>query len=157
MSPNRPKYNDWTVVRRIAVDGFEADPDWLAKQNMADALLRDLQPFTVPNLPGRTADGFALLLVCVDEEGEPVPPDGARAQVELYELVRHVDSAAGAHVCVLEDPEDPEEPWAFVLPANLVKPVRRVGGAQNQYAVRVSGLVACDVHEVRLLVKPLGA
>lgn len=155
-----PRYNEWIVARRVVVAGFVSDVDWQGTQDagLANGAGEPTSAFQVPNLPGRPASGMALQLVAVDGDGAPVAPAGISAAVELVELVRYsgnFDDRA-PHVSDVEDPAAPLTPLAFTLPANLVANVRNVGGAQNQFAIRMTSLTAPGAAEVRLLIKPLG-
>ena len=90
LAGNSPRYNEWIVVRRIEVAGFAADADWIATQdaNLLDGAGAPTSGFQVPNLPGRPANGFAVMAVGVDAGGEPVAPGAASADLDVVEVVR---------------------------------------------------------------------
>jgi len=161
LSQDNPRYNEWVVARRIEVAGFAADADWIATQDdkLPDGAGVPSRAFQIPNLPGRPAKGFAVMLVGVDAEGAVVPPGAGTADLDVIELVQYsgdYDDKA-PHIAAVEDPTTPLTPLSFSLPANLSARLPGVGGAQNQYALRVTALTApAGATEVRLLIKPLG-
>lgn len=151
---DRPRYNEYIIARELDVDSFAADADFIVTQDV-----QGVRAFQVPNLPGRPGTGFALLLVAVDSGGAPVTPGTITADVEVLEVVRYSGeyNDRAPHVCEVESLTTPLTPLAFTLPANLVARLPDVGGAQNQFLVRVSALANAPAGgTVRILAKPLG-
>jgi hypothetical protein len=161
LSGDSPRYNEWVVVRRVTVAGFAADADWQGTQdsNLLDGAGNPTAAFQIPNLPGRPATGFAVEAVGVDANGSPVAPAAGTITFDVLEVTRYsgnYDDRA-PHISDVEDPATPLTPLALALPFNLVARLSSVGGAQNQFAFRISALSApAGATEVRILIKPLG-
>lgn len=159
---NSPRYNEWILVRRITVAGFSSDADWVGTQdaNLSDGAGNTTAGFQVPNLPGRVADGFSIMMVGVDADGEPVAPGAGTLDIDVVELVRFSGeyNDRAPHVAAVEDLTTALTALSITLPANLSARLAGVGGSQNQFALRVTALTApAGAAEVRILVKPLGA
>ena len=156
-----PSDNEWAIVRTITVAGFAADVDWQASQ---DGLLLDgaglpTQGFQVPNLPGRPGSGFAVQAVGIDVGGSPVAPAAGTISFDVLEVTRYSGNYdnRGPIVSDVTDDALSVTPLAAVLPLCNVFRLPGVGGAQRQFALRVSALSApAGAVTIRLLIAPLG-
>lgn len=158
-----PTYNEWAVIREITVTGFAADADWQATQNaiLPDGAGAPTRAFQVPNLPGRPATGFAVQVVAVDAGGAPVVPAAGTITFDVVEVTRYsgdYDDRA-PHISDVEDSATPGSPLALTVPFNFISRVftLNTGGAQRQFALRVSAMTApAGAVTVRLLIAPQG-
>jgi len=161
LAGDTPRYNEWIVARQIAVDGFAPDPDWVATQDprLLDGAGNPSRAFQVPNLPGRPAKGCAVAVVAVDADGNVQVPAGVSVDVDVVEVVQFSGdyNDRAPHIMAVEDPTTPLTAWSFTLPAAIVARLPGIGGAQNQFAFRVSAAAGGPAGgEYRILVKPLG-
>jgi hypothetical protein len=158
LSGNTPRYNEWTLVRKITVAGFSADTDWQSTQGeMVDGGGDPVAAFSIPSLPGRTGVGFAVQAVGVDADGAVVAPGAGSVTFDVLEVTRFSDeyNDRAVHISDVES-GTPLSALSIVLPANFVARVPDAGGAQNQFTLRVSAMTgSAGATEMRLLIKPL--
>ncbi len=161
-----PKYNEYIVARTVDTSvPFVADPDW--RTTPGDLLLYDgqgepVERFQIPNLPGRPAGGLGFMLVGIDADGNEVDPTGGTADVEPMEVISysgdyndfvpHVSS-----VCVATNTAAlATAPIAGTVDFNRVARLPDIGGAQNQFVLRMTALTPpAGAVLVRLLIKGL--
>lgn len=161
LAGNTPRYNEWFVARRIDVATFAPDADWIATQDdlLPDGNGEPTQAFQIPPLPGRPAKGFAVMLVGVDAGGASLPPGGGSVDIDFIEIVQYSGqyNDDAPHIAAVESLTTPLTPLTYSVPAYLSVRIPNVGGAQNQFALRLTALTPpAGAVEVRLLVKALG-
>jgi hypothetical protein len=148
----------WVLIRTINPSGFVADPDWVATQDstMVSGAGVPVPPFAIPNVPGRPARGFAVMLAALNAAGAPIAPAAITATVHPIEVIYWgADGNRTVHLAAVEDANTALTAETFTLPANLAANVRDRGGGRNLFALRVSAVAAGAAAELRLYVKPV--
>lgn len=152
------EHNGWVLVRTITVSSFVGDPDWVATQDslMLSGTNVPVAPFAVPNLPGRPATGFAVMLAALDAAGNPIAPTGIDADLYPIEVVSWGgdENNRVVHLVSVEDETTPLAALTFTLPANLAANILHRGGARNLFNLRVSAINAGAAASLRIYVKP---